>query len=207
MGFGDYSWGFDLKWNHDYPQAEQNFTKIVEELTGVDPQLGNGNILEIDDPRLFDHPWAYMCEPGFWNPTDEQVEILREYILKGGFLVIDDFFDGGGRQRQWSNFEYQIKRVFPGVILYPLTVEHPVFRSFFELEDLDFFDPRLPFYSPKIYGIFEDNDPKKRLMVAVNYNMDVGDFWEWSDRGFYPEHLTEKGFKLGLNYLIFGLMN
>ena len=65
----------------------------------------------------------------------------------------------------------------------------------------------MPWFVPKIYGIFEDNDPQKRLMVAVNYNMDVGDFWEWSDRGFYPEHLTEKGFKLGLNYLIFGLMN
>lgn len=206
-GFGQYTWGLDLKWNHDYPQAEQNFTRILQELTGVEPRVTSGNVLELSDPRLFEHPWAYLCEPGFWNPSDEDARLLREYLLKGGFLMIDDFFDQPGWSPQWDNFERQIQRVLPGVTLYPLTAEHPVFRAFFELDDIQFDDPALRgWFTPKIYGIFEENDPEKRLMVVVNYNMDIGDYWEWSDMGtVYPVHMTEKGFKVGVNYVLYGL--
>jgi hypothetical protein len=183
--------------------------KILDDLTGLGPRTGGGNILEISDPRLFEHPWAYLCEPGFWSPSDEEVAILREYVLKGGFLVIDDFFDQPGRSTQWDNFEHQIQRVFPEVILYKLDETHPAMRVFWEMEDVDFTDtsdPRLAWFSPVIYGVFEDNDPQKRLMVAINYNMDVGEYWEWSDTALYPIHLTEKGFKLGVNYLMYGLV-
>lgn len=204
-----FTWGLDLKWNHDYPEAEINFMKILDDLTGLGPRTGGGNILEISDPRLFEHPWAYLCEPGFWSPSDEDVATLREYVLKGGFLVIDDFFDQPGRSDQWDNFERQIERVFPGVILYRLDETHPAMRVFFEMEDVDFTDtsdPRLAWFAPVIYGVFENNDPEKRLMVAINYNMDVGEYWEWSDTSLYPLHLTEKGFKLGVNYLMYGLV-
>lgn len=206
-----YTWGLDLKWNHDYPEAEINFMKILDDLTDLGPRLDGGNILEISDPRLFEHPWAYLCEPGFWNPTDEEVATLRSYVLKGGFLVIDDFFlDFRSRQprHQWDNFERQIERLFPGVILYKLEADHPALRVFFELEDVDFTDtdPQFVNFDPVIYGVFEDNDPQKRLMVVVNWNLDIGDYWEWSDTSLYPLHLTEKGFKLGVNYLMYGLV-
>lgn len=203
-GPGEFTWGLDLKWNHDYPQAEQNFSRILEELTGVVPNTEGSNILEITDPRLFEHPWAYICEVGFWDPTDEEVTTLREYLLKGGFLVVDDFIDMRGRY-QWQNFEMQMRRVLPEARLIELSVTHPIFHTFFPLEDLDFNDPRLPYLDTRVYGIFENNDPNGRLMVVANYNMDIGDFWEWSDIDFYPENLTEKGFKLGLNYVIYGL--
>jgi hypothetical protein len=206
-----YTWGIDLKWNHDYPEAEVNFMKILDDLTELGPRMEGGNILEIGDPRLFEHPWAYLCEPGFWNPTDEEVETLRGYVLKGGFLVIDDFFlDFRSRQprHQWDNFERQIERLFPGVILYRLDETHPALRVFFELDDVDFTDPDPTFanFDPVIYGVFENNDPKERLMVVVNWNLDIGDYWEWSDTSLYPLHLTEKGFKLGVNYLMYGLV-
>ncbi len=206
-GFGDYTWGLDLKWNHDYPQAEQNFGKIIGDLTGVVPRLGGGNILELTDPRLFEHPWAYLCEPGFWDPTEEELEKLREYLAKGGFLMIDDFFDQLGRTpRQWNNFERQIHRLYPDVHLFPMDVDQPIFQVFFELADLDFDDPRGPYFKSAIYGIFEDNDPTKRLRVIIDYNLDIGDYWEWSDQeGVYPLHLTEKGFKVGVNYLLYGM--
>jgi hypothetical protein len=212
-GFSNaYTWGLDLKWNHDYPEAEINFMKILDDITGLSPRMEGGNILEISDPRLFEHPWAYLCEPGFWNPTDEEVAILRSYLLKGGFLVIDDFFmdyRSGQPRHQWDNFERQIERLFPGVILYPLDETHPSLRVFFELDDVDFTDredPNFAAFDPVIYGVFEDNDPQKRLMVAVNWNLDIGDYWEWSDTGLYPLNLTEKGFKLGVNYLMYGLV-
>ena len=203
---GPYSWGLDLKWNHDYPQAEQNFMRILTELTGVVPTEEGGNIVALDDPRLFEHPWAYLCEPGFWDPTEEELDNLRQFLAKGGFLVIDDFFDQGGRAFQWNNFQRQVQRLFPNVHLYPLDIDQPIFRIFFELEDLDFTDPEMPWFVPRIYGIFEDNDPTKRLLVVINYNLDIGDYWEWSDQeGVYPVHLTQKGFKLGVNYLLYGM--
>ena len=204
-GFGRYAWGLDLKWNHDYPQAEQNFSKVLTEITGIDANLEGGNLIELSDPRLFDYPWAYMCEPGFWTPTEDELDNLRQYLLRGGFLVIDDFFDSLGFTPQWNNFELQIRRLFPEASLVPLTVDQKPFRVFFDLEDLDFSDPTLFAFVPEMYGIFEDNDPSKRLLVAINYNMDIGDYWEWSDQGLYPVNMTEKGFRLGVNYLMYGL--
>ena len=133
-GGGPFMWGLDLKWNHDYPFAEENFSRIVDEITDIEVQTEGGNVLELTDPRLFEHPWAYLCEPGFWNPTEEELENLRSYLLKGGFLVIDDFFDIRGYPVQWENFERQMGRLLPGYELVPLTVDHPVFRSFFVLE-------------------------------------------------------------------------
>jgi len=196
-------WGLDLKWNHDYPEAEKNFGKVLTEITNIDANLEGGNIIEASDPRLLDYPWAYLCEPGFWNPTEEELVALRQYLLRGGFLVIDDFFDQPGVRRQWANFERQMERLFPGAILFPLQEDQPVFRVFFELEDLDFRDRELPQFSPAIYGLFEDNDPSKRLMIAANYNMDIGEYWEWSDRGLFPVNMTERGFQLGINYLMY----
>ena len=95
-------------------------------------------------------------------------------------------------------------RLFPELDLVELDTSHPVFHSFFNIEDLDFNDPRLQWIQTRIYGVFEDNDPSKRLLMVVNYNMDIGDYWEWSDTGFYPINLTERGFKLGVNYVMYG---
>lgn len=204
-GFGEYTWGLDLKWNHDYPQAEQNLMKILDEVTGIVPRMEGGNLIELTDPRLFEHPWAYMCEPGYWNPTEEELGNLRSYLLKGGFLVIDDFFNMRGDFFQWRNFVRQMKRLFPDYSLVEMTGDEPIFHSFFDLEDLNFGDPRLPQLREGIFAIYEDNDPEKRIMIIANYNMDIGDFWEWSDTSFYPIPLTQKGFRLGVNYVTYGL--
>jgi hypothetical protein len=199
-----FTWGLDLKWNHDYPQAEQNFSKILSEVTKVRANAEGGNIVEITDPTLFDHPWAYICEVGFWDPTDEEIEILRQYLFKGGFLMIDDFIDVRG-DFQWRNFAFQMRRLLPEHRLVKMQLSDGVFHTFFPMESLDLNDPRLERLDQAIYGVYEDNDPNKRLMMVVNYNMDVGDFWEWSDQAFYPVDLTQRGFKLGVNYVIYGL--
>ncbi len=203
-GDGPFTWGLDLKWNHDYPQAEQNFSRILREITGIETTLEGGNILELPDPRLFDHPWAYLCEVGFWDPTDEEAASLRTYLQKGGFLVVDDFIDVRG-DFQWQNFVRAMSRVLPDHDLSRLDLSHEVFHTFFPLDSLDLNDPSLPHLNSGIFGMFEDNDPAKRLQVVANYNMDVGDYWEWSDVDFYPVDLTQRGFKLGVDYVIYGL--
>ncbi len=204
-GFGDYTWGLDLKWNHDYPQAEQNLMKILAEVTGIVPRMEGGNLIELDDPRLFEHPWAYMCEPGYWNPTEDELVNLRNYLQKGGFMVVDDFFNMRGGSFQWRNFVRQMNRLFPDHSLVRLELDEPIFHNFFDLDDLDFSDPRLPQLQTGIFAIFEDNDPQGRIMLVANYNMDIGDFWEWSDTALYPIPLTQKGFRLGVNYVTYGI--
>ncbi len=95
-------------WAHDYPRAERNFMNILREVTFLRPYMGGGNIFTTDDPELSRFPLAYISEPGYWNPTESEVEGLRNYLLKGGFLIADDF-----RDSDWFNFDAQMKRVIP----------------------------------------------------------------------------------------------
>ena len=190
----------DLKWDHDYPRAEHHLMKIMDELTTLLPHMFESNILALDDPELFKYPVAYMSEPGFWTMTDKQAATLRDYLLKGGFLIFDDFAGGS----QFANFMEKMRDVIPDFTPIQLTSDHPIFHSFFEIDSLNL---RHPYYQVKavFIGIFEDNDPDKRLMAIANYNNDIGESWEWSDEGFIPIDLTNQAYKLGVNYLIYAL--
>lgn len=199
-GGGGYWRDRDLKWDHDYPRAERNFVKILKELTELSPYLDGGNILAADDPELFKFPVAYLCEPGFWSVSDGEATNLRDYLLKGGFLIIDDFVG-----QQWFNFAERMREILPDGRLVPLDVSHPIFHSFFDIASLDHAHPNRAGVQAQYYGIFEDNDPQKRLMVIVNYNNDIGDYWEWSDAGFIPIELSNEAYKLGVNYVMYAM--
>lgn len=187
-------------WAHDYPCAERNLMSILDEITALRLFRDGGNILRLDDPELFKYPVAYVSEPGGWVPTEEEVEALRAYLLKGGFVIFDDF-DG----RDWYNLEEQMGRVLPEGELIPLDVSHPVFHTFFEVESLDFWGGGYRDGNPEYYGIFEENDPAGRLMVVVNYNNDIGDYWEYAHTGLNPVPVTNEAFKLGVNYIVYAL--
>lgn len=197
-GGGGYFRG-DLKWDHDYPRAEQHFAKMLDELTEITPHMDGSNILTVDDPELFKYPVAYMAEPGFWTLTPDEAESLHNYLLKGGFLIFDDFAG-----RQWYNFEDRMRDVLPDARLVELDASHPIFHSFFDIETLDHYHP---YYGVKaiFYGVFEDNDPNKRLLAIVNFNNDIGESWEWSDMGFIPIELTNEAYKLGVNYVVYAM--
>ena len=194
-------WGLP-PWAHDYPRAERNFMKILDEITGLTPFMGptGGNILTLGDPELYKYPFAYMSEPGFWTMTEPEMLTLRHYVEKGGFLIFDDFRGG-----HWYNFETQMNLLLPEGRLVELDVSHPIFHSFFEVETLDF----VQFYGrggrPTFHGIFEDNDPSKRLLLIANYNNDIGEYWEYSDSGFTPIELSNEAYKLGVNYVIYSM--
>lgn len=192
-------WRRDLKWDHDWPIAESNLMKLLSELTYVRPALEGSNILAADDPELFNYPVGYVSEPGFWTVSEDETKGLRNYLLKGGFLIFDDF--GGGYE--WANFLDKINRVLPDAIPARLDLSHPIFHSFFDIESLDY----LPSYRgiPEYWGIFEDNDPEKRLMAIINYNNDVGEYWEFSDTGYTLVDLTNEAYKLGINYVVYAM--
>jgi hypothetical protein len=189
----------DPKWDHDYRRAEIHFTRILSELTTLRPNLDASNILTLDSPDLFRYPVAYICEVGFWTPSEKEIAGLRSYLRKGGFLIVDDFVGP-----QLYNFQAQIEKVLPGVRLIPLTPEHPIFDSFYRIESLDYVHPY--FGAPSQFlGIFEDNDPAKRLMAIVNYNNDLAEYWEFSDTGMFPIDLSNESYKLGVNYVVYAL--
>ena len=190
----------DIKWAHDYPRAEQNLTKILGEISLLEVFQGpnGGNVLALDDPELHKFPFAYMSEPGFWFPTEQEVVGLREYLLKGGFVIFDDFTGS-----HWYNFTEQMDRVLPGARPLELDLSHPIFRSFFEIETLEM----APMYGPPptFWGYFEDNDRRKRLIALANYDNDIGEYWEYSDTGWFPIDLTNDAYKFGVNYVIYSL--
>jgi hypothetical protein len=172
--------------------------KIVDELTTVGPHVDGSNIYSLDDPELMNHPIAYMSEPGFWSLSDEETKGLREYLLKGGFIIFDDF-----RGQDWWNLEEQMKRAMPEGRFVQLDGTHPIFNSFFEIKNLEF----LQSYNgqPTYWGVFEDNDPKKRLIAIANRDNDLGEYWEYSDTGTDPVDFSNEAYKFGVNYFIYGL--
>jgi len=190
---------FGATWLHDYPEADRHFPKIVQELTSVQVRPDESVIVTSDDPELMKFPFAYLCEAGFWLPSDAEVLGLRNYLLKGGFLMFDDF-DGNS----WYNFEAQLRRVLPEARPIPLTAAHPIFDSFYRISSLEkFLDITNGMQQGEFFGIFEDNDPTRRMMAIVNYNYDVSEFWEYSNTGLVSIDLTNEAYKLGVNYLIY----
>jgi len=94
-------------WRQDWPAAETHFTQGLRRLTGID--IGEGRHVPLTDDRVFDYPWVYATQVGYWQLSDDETERLREYLLRGGFLVVDDFYG----PEQWSVFRESMKRVFP----------------------------------------------------------------------------------------------
>ena len=190
---------WDVKWGHDYPEADQHLPKILQELTTMRIRTDGSVIMALDDPELFKYPFAYLCEVGYWEPSDKEVLGLRNYLLKGGFIIVDDF-----EGNHWFNFEAQMKRVLPEARLIPLTAQHPIFDSFYRIDNIDLVDGNFGTRA-QFYGVFEDNDPAKRMMMVVNYNYDVSEFWEYSDTGLFPIALTNEAYKIGVNYIVYSL--
>ena len=165
-----------LPWSHDYPDGEVHFSKILQELTLLNVRTDGSNILALDDPELFNYPVAYMAEPGFWGVTPKEATALRSYLLKGGFLIFDDF-----RGPHWDNLQYQMKAVLP---------EAQLDRARRNREDVPFVlrdrQPAGPARRhtvalvPSYWGLFENNDPQKRLMAIANVNNDISEYWEFS---------------------------
>jgi hypothetical protein len=184
-------------WAHDYPRAERNFARILHEITLVAPHLDSSNIYNQDDPDLFTSPILYVSEPGFWMMDEEEVENLQRYVKKGGFIIFDDF-----RGDHWRNFDEQVRRIIPNARLVELSADHPVFHSFFDIR----IDETQGYYGQVSFqGVFEDNDPAKRLLLVANYNHDLGELWEYSDTGFVPVDLSNDAYKYGVNYVIYAM--
>jgi hypothetical protein len=175
-------------------------------VSNIAPRLDASNVIALDDPALEKYPVAYMTEGGFWTMTDKEAAAMRAYLQKGGFVIFDDFRDDGFRGGGgWENFAANMRRVLPEGRFVDLSTSHPIFHSFFEIDSFDIVQQYYDRGRPVFRGIFEDNDPNKRLLVMVNFNTDVSNFWEFSATGEVPVSASNEAYKLGVNYLIYGM--
>jgi Domain of unknown function (DUF4159) len=192
-------------WAHGYPRAEHNLMQILDAISAVHPHIDHAVVVALDDPELCKYPVAYMTEAGYWEMNDKEAAGLRAYLLKGGFVIFDDFrpppMGGGG----WDNFVDNMARVIPGGRFIPLTPAQPIYHTFFDIDSFDIVPQYYDIGRPEFYGLFEHNDPSQRMMAVVNYNTDISNFWEFSGQGYTPVDESNEAYKLGVNYIIYGL--
>jgi hypothetical protein len=186
-------------WAHDYPTADRNLAAILDYITNMRVRMDGSNILDLDDPKIFENPVLYMSEPGFWTTHEAEARNLRAYLLKGGFIIFDDF-----RDADWDNLVAQMKHALPDHHFIPITITHSIFHSFFDIKHLDVPHPyaNVP---PDYLALFEDNDPSGRMLALANWNNDLGDYWEWSAEGLYGSDPTNDAYRLGVNYIVYAM--
>jgi hypothetical protein len=193
--------GGNFGWEHDYPAADRNLSAILDYITNMRVHLNDSNVLDLEDPRIFDNPAIYMSEPGGWTTDEAEATNLRAYLLKGGFIIFDDF-DGAA---EWRNLVAQMKAVLPEHDFIRLDVSHPIFQSFYALRTLDIPHPMLRGIEPEFLALFDTNRTDGRMMAIANWNNDIGDYWEWSAEGLYGDAPTADAYRLGVNYLVYAM--
>ena len=194
-------------WQTDWPDAEHHFSKGVARLTSIDA-AAEGQILTAMDDDIFDYPWIYAVEVGHWVLNDIEAGNLRDYLLRGGFLMVDDFHG----PFEWAGFVASMEKVFPDRPIVDIESGNSAFHVVYDLNQRIQIPSRMFIYSgvtwekggvnPHWRGIFDDEG---RMMVAINHNMDIGDAWEHADWPDYPENMTALAYRFGVNYLVYAM--
>jgi hypothetical protein len=194
-------------WHIDSPAAERHFLQGVSRLSNIDAR-SDGHYLRPSDDDFFDYPWLYSVEPGWWDLTDEEVARIREYLLRGGFLVLDDFHGS----QEWTSFQRGMRKIFPYRAVVDVNRGSEVFHTLFDVDPGEQIPGAQFLYSGRTYerdgvdpqwkGVYDDEG---RLMVIINFNMDLGDAWEHADWPEYPERYTGMAYRMGINYVLYSM--
>lgn len=202
---GDWRQGLSL-WTQDYPRADRAFSRALRRLTRIEVRSVEQPVNVEDGDDVYNWPWLYAVQVGEWGITDRQAKILRDYLLRGGFLMADDFHG----TVEWGVFEEAMKRVFPDRPLVDIPNNDPIFHTVFDLDNryrITGAEHLATGYKndgkvPRWEGIYDD---KGRVMVAATFNSDVGDSWEWADDPRYPQKFSDLGIRLGVNYVVYAM--
>ena len=191
-------------WAIDYPLAEAHFLPAVERMTNIEVAPDSRH-MTVDDEYLFDYPWMFLQQPGrgYWMPEGEDLERLREYLARGGFLVLDDFHGEG----EWQEVREAMATLLPGRPIVDIPEGDPLYHILFDLDKRTQIPGERHLYSgmegpPHWRGIYDD---RGRLMVALNHNSDMGDAWEHADDPRYPAPMTGTAYRFGVNYVIYAM--
>jgi uncharacterized protein DUF4159 len=206
-GIPDWTQG-GTSWTQDYPRADRHFATALRRLTRVHARSVEQPVNLDDGDDVYNWPWLVVGEMGDWKLTSAQAKSLREYLLRGGFLMMDDFW----RDDEWDRFMESMKLVFPDRPIVEIDDADAIFHTVYDLDDryqiLGQWSIRrtMNFRSDGTVahwrGIYDDHN---HLMVAMSFNSDIGDSWEWADDPYYPEKFSALGIRIGVNYVIYSM--
>jgi hypothetical protein len=209
-------WGFHYgndwtkgssNWTIDYPRSDRHVVQAIRRLTRVHVRSVEQPV-NLDEHDQFDWPWLYGVEVGHWQLTDDQARGLREYLLRGGFFMCDDFH---GTQ-EWEVFVESMRKVFPDRPIMELPDDDAIFHTIYDLDGRFQVPGAQYLYSGRVYekdgrgahwrGIYDD---RGRVMVAICFNVDLGDSWEWADVPAYPAKFSDLGLRIAVNYAVYAM--
>jgi hypothetical protein len=212
--FGHYRYGSSIwteggtSWSQDYPRADRHFAQALRRLTRTHARSVEQPVNLDDGDDVFNWPWLCAGEMGDWKLTGPQVKKLRDYLLRGGFLMLDDFWG----TEEWNRFEESMKAVFPDRPIVDIENADQIFHTVYDLDDRYQIPGEWALRSGRLYrndgavphwmGIYDDHG---RVMVAISFNSDIGDSWEWADDPGYPEKYAALGIRIGVNYVIYAM--
>ena len=195
-------------WTQDYPRADRHFVRAVRRLTRLHTRSVEQPI-NLDDGDVYDWPWLYAVRTGEWKLSDNQARTLREYLLRGGFLFVDDFWGTS----EWAVFWQSMRKVFPDRQAVDVPNGDQLFHSVYDMNDR--------YQVPGAWGVggyrpgYQNDgdtpfwraiyDDKGRVVVAIVMNSDLGDSWEYADDPYYPEKYSALGIRTGINYIVYSM--
>lgn len=202
---GDWREGLSL-WTQDYPRADRHFSRALRRLTRIQVRSVEQPVNLDDGNEVYNWPWLYAVQVGEWGITDQQAKKLRDYLLRGGFFMADDFHG----TLEWSVFENSMKKVFPDRPIVEIEDSDAYFHTVYDLDDRYQIPGaehlqaghKADGYQAHWRAIYDD---KGRIMVAISFNSDVGDSWEWADTPEYPEKFSALGIRLGVNDVVYAM--
>ena len=207
--YGGSDWKEGLtSWTQDYPRADRHFAQALRRLTRIHTRSVEQPVNLDDGDDVFHYPWLYAVQVGEWKLTDAQATKFREYLLRGGFFMCDDFWG----EYEWEVFSESMQRVFPDRPIVDIQNSDSIFHTIYNLDDR-YQVPGQRYVRTGITwkcegclaqwrGIYDDNG---RLMVAMSFNSDLGDSWEWADEPLYPEKFSALGIRIGVNYIVYAM--
>jgi len=187
-----------MGWAHNYPEGEMNLNEFIGNVTKINVEHLSYRIVNLSSDEIFEYPFALVSEPGEMRLNEKEVYNLREYINRGGFVLIDDF-DGPW---QLDNFRRQLQQAFPSQPLQRLTAAHPAFNLFYEVPSLDIFASYVPGDEPIFFGL---NREDGTLAMVAAFNNDLENFWDWIGSGRYPLKPATEAFRVGTNLVIYSM--
>jgi hypothetical protein len=194
------------RWGTDANKSERQFILGLRRLTTIHARSVE-QVVDIDSDEIFDWPWLYAVAIGDWELSPSQITRLRHYFDRGGFLMVDDFHG----EREWRDFAEGIARILPHSTIVELEDDHPIFhvayslRERFQISGLQIVRGQ-PYERGGIVPHWRAVvDPKGRVQVAICFNMDLGDAWEWADYPPYPERYSALAYRVGVNYVVYAM--
>jgi Domain of unknown function (DUF4159) len=199
-------WRFQ-RWEADYPKADRQFVIGVKRLTRINAR-STEHVVDADTNVLFDYPWIYVEDPGAWRLSDGEIKQLREYIYRGGFIMLDDSWG----DQEWAVMAEGVQQILPGRPIEDIPPNDPIFHTVYDLVDLKQIPGTRYVWGRRWIRPDEAHprwavvrDEKGRIVIAICQNSDVGDAWEWADSPRYPQPQATEAYRLGINYIVYAM--